>query len=72
MKIPFKGSYIINEEISTYFARHSFIKRLHELGTSDYTMKNIVGHENFKSTQGYIGTKSDERIKELNIMLLSV
>jgi integrase/recombinase XerD len=60
----------INPEISTYYARHSFATVMHELGASIITLKNVIGHEDIKSTQVYIGYDKKERLIELQNRLL--
>lgn len=60
----------INPEISTYYARHSFATIMHELGASIITLKNVIGHEDIKSTQVYIGYDRKERLIELQNRLL--
>lgn len=60
----------INSDISTYFARHTFVTIMHEYGASDYTIKEIVGHEDIKSTQSYMGAEKKEKIMDLRRKLL--
>lgn len=60
----------INSNISTYFARHTFVTVMHDYGASDYTIKEIVGHEDIKSTQSYMGAEKKEKIMDLRRKLL--
>jgi len=60
----------ITSDISTYFARHTFVTIMHEYGASDYTIKEIVGHEDIKSTQSYMGAEKKEKIMDLRRKLL--
>jgi integrase/recombinase XerD len=43
---------------------------LHDLGASMNTIKDVIGHEDIKSTQNYIGAEKKERLMELQERLL--
>lgn len=60
----------ITSDISTYFARHTFATMMHDLGASMNTIKDVIGHEDIKSTQNYIGAEKKERLIELQERLL--
>lgn len=60
----------ITSDISTYFARHTFATMMHDLGASMNTIKDVIGHEDIKSTQNYIGAEKKERLMELQERLL--
>jgi site-specific recombinase XerD len=60
----------ITSDISTYFARHTFATMMHDLGASINTIKDVIGHEDIKSTQSYIGSENKERLMELQGRLL--
>ena len=61
----------INSDISTYFARHTFATMMHDLGASMMTIKDVIGHEDIKSTQQYIGSDSKSRLLDFQERLLS-
>lgn len=60
----------VTQEISTYYARHTFATMMHELGASLYTIKDVIGHEDIKSTQVYVSGEKKERLMELQNRLL--
>lgn len=60
----------ITSDISTYFARHTFATMMHDLGASINTIRDVIGHEDIKSTQSYIGSENKERLMELQGRLL--
>jgi len=60
----------ITSDISTYYARHTFATMMHEFGASITTIRDVIGHEDIKSTQSYIGSENKERLLELQNRLL--
>ncbi|MEH2243388.1 tyrosine-type recombinase/integrase [Nostoc sp.] len=45
--------------ISTHSTRRTFITKLHHNGTDLYTIKQITGHQDFKSLERYVEIDSD-------------
>lgn len=60
----------ITSDISTYFARHTFATMMHDLGASIQTIRDLIGHEDIKSTQSYIGSDSKQKLMALQSALL--
>ena len=53
---------LVAKGISTHSTRRSFITKLHRNGTDLYTIKQITGHQDFKSLERYVEISAD-RIK---------
>lgn len=53
---------LVVKGISTHSTRRSFITKLHRNGTDLYTIKQITGHQDFKSLERYVEIDSD-RVK---------
>ncbi|WP_138504061.1 tyrosine-type recombinase/integrase [Nostoc sp. PA-18-2419] len=53
---------LVVKGISTHSTRRTFITKLHRNGTDLYTIKQITGHKDFKSLEGYVEIDSD-RVK---------
>ncbi len=60
----------ITQDISTYYARHTFATVMHELGASLFTIKDVIGHEDIKSTQVYVSSERKEKLMALQNKLL--
>ncbi len=50
---------LVVKGISTHSTRRSFITKLHRNGTDLYTIKQITGHQDFKSLERYVEIDSD-------------
>ncbi|RNL50111.1 tyrosine-type recombinase/integrase [Pedobacter jejuensis] len=61
----------ITSDISTYFARHTFATMMHDLGASINTIRDVIGHEDIKSTQSYIGSERTEKLREFQEKLIN-
>ncbi len=55
----------INENISTYTARHSFATILKRSGASTEFISEQLGHTTVKTTEGYLDSFEDEKKKEM-------
>ncbi|MCC5626464.1 site-specific integrase [Nostoc sp. CHAB 5715] len=53
---------LVVKGISTHSTRRTFITKLHRNGTDLYTIKQITGHQDFKSLERYVEIDSD-RVK---------
>ena len=53
---------LVVKGISTHSTRRTFITKLHRNGTDLYTIKQITGHQDFKSLELYVEIDSD-RVK---------
>lgn len=53
---------LVSMGISTHSTRRSFITHLHQNGTDLYTIKQITGHQDFKSLERYVEIDCD-RVK---------
>ncbi|WP_443147254.1 tyrosine-type recombinase/integrase [Pedobacter sp. GR22-6] len=51
--------------------RHTFATMMHDLGASMMTIKDVIGHEDIKSTQQYIGPDSKSKLLDFQERLLS-
>ncbi|MEH2301258.1 tyrosine-type recombinase/integrase [Nostoc sp.] len=50
---------MVAKGISTHSTRRSFMIKLHQNGTDLYTIKQITGHQDFKSLERYVEIDSD-------------
>lgn len=50
---------LVVKGISTHSTRRTFITKLHRNGTDLYTIKQITGHQDFKSLERYVEIDSD-------------
>ncbi|MEH2066987.1 MAG: site-specific integrase [Nostoc sp.] len=50
---------LVIKGISTHSTRRTFITKLHRNGTDLYTIKQITGHQDFKSLERYVEIDSD-------------
>ena len=54
----------IKGEVTCYVARHSFATILKNSGTSTEYIQEMLGHENIGTTKAYLGSFSNDTIKE--------
>jgi len=54
----------INENISTYWARHSFASVLKQSGENIAYISEALGHSNLRTTENYLSSFDDEKRKE--------
>jgi integrase/recombinase XerD len=55
----------IDKHITTYVARHSFITKFLAEGGSLLDAKDLAGHTSITTTEGYVGSIEDDRIKNI-------
>lgn len=55
----------IEKDITTYVARHSFITKLLAEGGTLLDAKEMAGHTSITTTEGYVGSIEDDRIKNI-------
>jgi integrase/recombinase XerD len=60
----------IEKDITTYVARHSFVTKLITGGASITEVKDMVGHTSIATTEKYVASIEDDRIKQLSNTLL--
>jgi site-specific recombinase XerD len=60
----------IEEEISTYWARHSFATAAIRQGASMEFVSEALRHSNLNTTKGYFAGFEDEKKKEINAKLM--
>ncbi len=60
----------IDKDITTYVARHSFVTKLITSGANINEVKDLVGHTSIATTEKYIASIEDNRIKQLSNSLL--
>jgi integrase/recombinase XerD len=60
----------IDKDITTYVARHSFVTKLITGGASITEVKDMVGHTSIATTEKYVASIEDDRIKQLSNTLL--
>ncbi len=60
----------IDKDITTYVARHSFVTKLITSGANINEVKDLVGHTSIATTEKYIASNEDNRIKQLSNSLL--
>lgn len=60
----------IDKDITTYVARHSFVTKLITGGASINEVKDLVGHTSIATTEKYVASIEDDRIKQLSNTLL--
>jgi len=60
----------IDEEISTYWARHSFATAAIRQGASMEFVSEALRHSNLNTTKGYFAGFEDEKKKEINAKLM--
>jgi integrase/recombinase XerD len=60
----------IDKDITTYVARHSFVTKLITGGASITEVKDLVGHTSIATTEKYVASIEDDRIKQLSNTLL--
>ena len=58
----------LNEEYHFHTLRHSFASNLVQRGISLYTVKELLGHENIKTTQIYSHLQSDNLSQAVNML----
>lgn len=61
----------IDNDITTYVARHTFVTKLINSGSTVAEVKEMVGHANIATTESYIGGIEPERAKQISDSLLS-
>lgn len=61
----------IDDDVSSYWARHSFATKLIREGNSIELVSKSLNHSDIKVTQGYIDGFEDETIKELSKNLMN-
>ncbi|WP_439585199.1 tyrosine-type recombinase/integrase [Dyadobacter bucti] len=61
----------IEKEITTYVARHSFVTKLISEGGTLMEIKSMTGHKSITTTEGYVGSIEDERLKTITSRLLN-
>jgi len=62
LRVAVSRAGLVVKGISTHSTRRSFITKLHRNGTDLYTIKQITGHQDFKSLERYVEIDSD-RVK---------
>jgi integrase/recombinase XerD len=55
----------IDKHITTYVARHSFVTKFLAEGGSLLDAKEMTGHTSITTTEGYVGSIEDDRIKNI-------
>jgi integrase len=55
----------IDKHITTYVARHSFVTKFLAEGGSLLDAKEMTGHTSITTTEGYVGSIEDDRIKKI-------
>jgi integrase/recombinase XerD len=60
----------IDKDITTYVARHSFVTKLITGGASITEVKDMIGHTSIATTEKYVASIEDDRIKQLSNTLL--
>jgi site-specific recombinase XerD len=55
----------INQEVTTYAARHSFATILKKSGASTEFISEALGHSNLKTTQSYLASFEDDQKREM-------
>ncbi|QRR00898.1 tyrosine-type recombinase/integrase [Dyadobacter sandarakinus] len=58
-------------EITTYVARHSFVTKLISEGGTLMEIKSMTDHKSITTTEGYVGSIEDDRLKEITSRLLN-
>ena len=58
----------LNQGYHFHTLRHSFASNLVQRGTSLYTVKELLGHENIKTTQIYFHLQSDNLAQAVNLL----
>jgi len=61
----------IDKQITTYVARHSFVTKLISEGGTLMEIKSMTGHKSITTTEGYVGSIEDDRLKEITNRLLN-
>ena len=61
----------IDENISTYYARHSFSTNANRSGASMELVSEQLGHSNLKTTQNYFSGFEDDSIEDLTKKLMT-
>nr|WP_291035711.1 site-specific integrase [Dyadobacter sp. 50-39] len=61
----------IDKQITTYVARHSFVTKLISEGGTLMEVKSMTGHKSITTTEGYVGSIEDERLKKITSRLLN-
>lgn len=62
LRVAVERAGLVVKGISTHSTRRTFITKLHRNGTDLYTIKQITGHQDFKSLERYVEIDSD-RVK---------
>jgi integrase/recombinase XerD len=62
LRVAVSRAGLVVKGISTHSTRRTFITKLHRNGTDLYTIKQITGHQDFKSLERYVEIDSD-RVK---------
>ena len=61
----------IDKQITTYVARHSFVTKLISEGGTLMEVKSMTGHKSITTTEGYVGSIEDERLRKITSRLLN-
>lgn len=61
----------IDKQITTYVARHSFVTKLISEGGTLMEIKSMTGHKSITTTEGYVGSIEDDRLKKITSRLLN-
>lgn len=61
----------IDKQITTYVARHSFVTKLISEGGTLMEVKSMTGHKSITTTERYVGSIEDERLKKITSRLLN-
>ena len=61
----------LDKQITTYVARHSFVTKLISEGATLMEVKSMTGHKSIITTEGYVGSIEDERLKKITSRLLN-
>ena len=58
----------LNDNIHFHTLRHSFASRLIQKGASLFVVKELLGHEDMKTTQIYSHLRTDDLITAINLL----
>jgi len=59
---------IINQEVHFHTLRHSFASNLVQKGVSLYVVKELLGHEDIKTTQIYAHLRRENLFEAVNLL----
>ena len=65
------GKVGIKQNVTTYYARHSFATILKRSGADVSMISDLLGHSNVNVTENYLNSFEDDQIKKQTDVLLS-